>query len=101
MDLRQHSGSSVRIQAVIFKHIENHIEFCCANAQFPPRAKWKDMANIMKQGLAPYALGLVAVGSFIAAIATPAIAQDIYRQKIEHDPAKCCLLYTSPSPRDA
>lgn len=47
------------------------------------------MASIMKQGLAPIALGLTALGSFIAALATPAVAQEIYRQKIEHDPAKC------------
>jgi uncharacterized protein (DUF2141 family) len=47
------------------------------------------MTGIMKKGLAPYALGLTALGSFIAAIASPVVAQEIYRQKIKHDPGKC------------
>lgn len=45
--------------------------------------------NILKQGWTPIALGLGAAASFAAALATPAIAQDIYRQKIDHDPSVC------------
>ena len=46
-------------------------------------------ANTLKQGWTPIALGIGASASFIAALAAPAVAQDIYRQKIEHDPAQC------------
>jgi uncharacterized protein (DUF2141 family) len=80
--------NSAGIQDANAIYLENHIEFCCANAQLPPN-KVENMASIMKQGLAPFALGLAAFGSFAAAIATPAVAQEIYRQKIEHDPGQC------------